>query len=209
MARRPDVASLTAAGSPRHVVGRPVVGRQVVGRPGALVPGRGGDDERARRRLVGPLASAVLADLALDAEYDGAGVGVVTTSARQVATHLGVGKDTAARALRRLAAIGLVERRPQRPDPGGRFGPGSYELRVAAPMATSPCPRSQDTVRGGGAAVDASDTVPASNSADTVSIDALPRRRRPAPGRSEAGQLSLLEIALDSALDSGSHREPS
>jgi len=56
------------------------------------------------------VASAVLADLVLDADRDDAGALVVATSVRRVAAHLGVGKDTAARALRRLTSVGLLER---------------------------------------------------------------------------------------------------
>ena len=157
------------------------------------------DEERALRRLLGPLAWAVLADLALDAEHDGAGAWVVTTSARRVAAHLGVGKDTAARALRRLVSIGLLERSPQSAGPAGRFGTGSYELRVVPPMATGPCPSNEDTVRAGGVqAVDAnSDTVTVSllASPGTVEAGVGPRRRSRATGRAEAGQLSLLDAS--------------
>lgn len=171
----------------------------------------GGEDERALRRRLGPVASAVLADLVLDADRDGAGALVVATSVRRVAAHLGVGKDTAARALRRLSSVGVLERRPQGADRAGRFGAGRYELRLVLMTPVAPCPPDGDAVRGGRpTAVDpASDTVPASGSPDTVAISTSSRRRRRATGRAEAAQLSLLDVTPASAAnDSAGHREP-
>lgn len=166
----------------------------------------GGEDERALRRRLGPVAAAVLADLVLDADRDDAGALVVATSVRRVAAHLGVGKDTAARALRRLTSVGLLERRPQGADRAGRFGAGRYELRLVPMTPVAPCPPGADAARGGRpTAVDAeSDTVPASGSADTVALSTSSRRRRRTTGRAEAAQLSLLDVALGSA----GHGEP-
>ena len=92
--------------------------------------------ERALRRSLGPTAWAVLTDLCLDAEPAGAGAHVVATSARRVGAHLGITKDTAARALRRLIAAGVVRRRPQGAGVAGRFTSGSYELQPPT-MTTS------------------------------------------------------------------------
>jgi cell division septation protein DedD len=182
VATRPRVAE----SSPISAPARGAVGRQ---------PWRG-EDERALRRLLGPTAWSVLADLRLDAGPDDAGSQVVSTSARRVAAHLGIGKDAAARALARLSAVGLLHRRPQGADHAGRFMSGIYELRQAPTVGNTPCPVSVDTV---GVAcpepVDAeSDTVPASTTTTTVVAGTpSPRRRIRATTGSIGGQLSLLD----------------
>ena len=191
MVRRPNVAASPTAGPARHVVDG----------HGELAAG----DERALRRLLGPLAWAVLADLALDAEPDDAGAHTVTTSARRVAGHLGVGKDTATRALRRLTALGLLERRPQVTGPAGRFGAGSYELRGMPASVTEPRPRHQDTVRGAQLqAVDAGTDTEGVSAPPVAAEAAVPRRRGRAPGQAETGQLSLLDAA--GGIDQGAKR---
>lgn len=106
----------------------------------------GAEAQRVLRRSLGPMAWAVLADVCLDAESDGAGIQVAATSARRVAAHLGIAKDTAARALRRLTAAGILRRRPQGAGPAGQFTRGIYEVHLPGSATTGPCPPIDDTV---------------------------------------------------------------
>lgn len=150
------------------------------------------------RRSLGPTAWAVLADLRLDAMPGDADIQVVPTSARRVAAHLGIGKDTAARALARLSTVGLLHRRPQGADHAGRFTCGVYELRLAPTMENTPCPPSVDTVRGACPEAEdtESDTVRPSATQTMVSVGApSPRRRLRATSGPNRGQLSLLDSA--------------
>jgi len=151
-------------------------------------------DERLLRRSLGPTAWAVLADVAMDAQPDGDGVEVVATSARLVAAHLGIAKDTAARALRRLSAAGILRRRPQGTSPAGRFAAGTYELHLPLHGTSVPCPASEDTVsRTRPERVETGSlATPVSIPAATVSAPTRPRHRRIAPG---SAQLSLLDPA--------------
>ena len=80
---------------------------------------------REVRRRLGPLRWTVLEDLALDAHPDDAGGFWARTSARRVAGHLGIEAGTAANALRRLRAEGLVTL-AREPGPAGRFGCSVY-----------------------------------------------------------------------------------
>lgn len=82
---------------------------------------------RELRRRLGPLAWAVLEDVALDAGVDDHGRLVATTSTRAVAEHLGLTPGTAARALGRLRSLGLV-RYTRHDGPAGRFGLAAYVL---------------------------------------------------------------------------------
>jgi DNA-binding IclR family transcriptional regulator len=70
----------------------------------------------------------VLEDMAADAERDGSGRLVVVTNVRQLASNLGLSKDTVARALGRLVDAGLVARPSAGRTQGGTFGPGVYVL---------------------------------------------------------------------------------
>src|SRR4051794_19916617 len=88
-----------------------------------------GPVQRDLRRIVGPVAWAVFADLMDDTEQ-GDGSCVARTSVRRLANNLGIGKDTAARALTRLAASGLIERMEQQHDANGRFSIVGYRIRV-------------------------------------------------------------------------------
>jgi hypothetical protein len=154
------------------------------------------EGERALRRSLGPTAWAVLADLCLDAEPAGAGAHVVATSARRVGAHLGISKDTAARALRRLIAAGVVRRRPQDAGIAGRFTSGSYELRVPLPLPATPCRPDEDTV--GSARRKSAETEPVaiavSPAKATVLATPAHRRIRTSIGP-DSGQLSLLDPA--------------
>lgn len=103
-------------------------------------------DERLLRRSLGPTAWAVLVDLYLDARTDDNGLVLVRTSVRRVAEHLGIGKDTAARALLRLSAAGLTRRQTQETDGHGRFAGTTYELQSAPGMSVFRRPEQADTV---------------------------------------------------------------
>lgn len=82
---------------------------------------------REVKRRVGPTAWAVLEDVALDASPDDAGRLVSTTSSRRIADHLGMTAGTAARALARLRAVGLVSY-TRHDGAAGRFGLSAYVL---------------------------------------------------------------------------------
>jgi hypothetical protein len=177
------------------------------GRGGVIQAGKrsgasaGGEEaERVLRRSLGPTAWAVLADLCLDAEVDDGGATVVATSARHVAAHLGIGKDTAARALARLSAAGLLRRRPQGANAAGRFTCGAYELCLGCAVAMTPCRPSEDTVRCPPSESRASGDPPSvSLTAATGVVGSTSRRRPRATVRSQPGQLSLLESASGDA----------
>jgi DNA-binding MarR family transcriptional regulator len=111
-------------------------------------------------RAVGATAWAVLCDIALDAEADAHGNLVAATNVRRIADHLGISKDTAARALARLGHAGLVGRQSA-PRQNGRFMASVYVVRLgtsgiillAGPSCPEdPCPVAADTdaARGNG-----------------------------------------------------------
>lgn len=164
-----------------------------------VVEYRPGDEpERILRRSLGPTAWAVLGDLGLDARPDDNGILVVVTSARRVGVNVGIGKDAAARAVRRLIAVGVLRRRPQGTDNAGRFSRGTYELRLQTrppsppnpPAAiTTPHPRAEKTDTG-------SDSAPVSALSATATR-AVPSRRRTratqTTGPARGDQLCLLE----------------
>jgi hypothetical protein len=141
----------------------------------------------------------VLVDLCLDAQADDDGLMVVRTSARRVAEHLGIGKDTAARALLRLSAAGLTRRRRQETDGRGRFAGTTYELQSVPGMTVQPCPDKADTVER--PCLEHTDTESHSSSVSVrpvtvVSTPSRRRRRSPAAVRTnaaEADQLCLLD----------------
>jgi DNA-binding transcriptional ArsR family regulator len=112
------------------------------------------ESRQARRRL-GTTAWAVLEDVALDAYRDDHGRLLAVTNVRRIACHLGISKDTAARALVRLADAGLVERQRLRNDTGA-FTASVYVVHLVessglAHLAGDRCPAiprpaSRDTV---------------------------------------------------------------
>jgi DNA-binding transcriptional MocR family regulator len=96
------------------------------------VPGSAGERSlvitptaRALRRAVGLTAWAVLEELLLDAESTGSEL-TTQASTRAIAQRLGISKDTAATALRRLASLGLVRRQDRRDAARGIFARSVY-----------------------------------------------------------------------------------
>ena len=89
---------------------------------------------REVRRRLGPMSWAVLEDLALDAEAAEGGAMVARTSARHVAEHLDIQPGTAAKALGRHRAEGLVSL-AREPGPAGRFGLSVYRLAAIPGLA--------------------------------------------------------------------------
>src|SRR5207249_8058865 len=96
------------------------------------------------RRALGPVAWFVLEELMLSATEDN-GQLVAHVSARVLAGRLGLDKDTAARAVARLCATGVVVRSAQR-RAAGRFGSGALELLQPAGLSTHRCPSMPDTM---------------------------------------------------------------
>jgi DNA-binding transcriptional ArsR family regulator len=82
------------------------------------------------RRLVGPTAWSVLEELLARSVGSGPMCEAVTTT-RALAAHLGLSKDTVARALTRLRQSRLVEVAQDRTDVG-TFGSGRYLITVPA-----------------------------------------------------------------------------
>ena len=104
-----------------------------------------GDAARALRRSLGPVAWAVLEDLATEAQLN-EHVCVVETNVRRVAGNVGISKDTAARALRRLINAGLVTRAPSRRGERGEFATISYEIHLDRTAGiTTAAPSSETT----------------------------------------------------------------
>ncbi len=97
------------------------------------------------RAALGPVAWSVLEDVLLDARHDDQGQLVAVTNVRRVAAHVGIAKDTAARALTRLAGHGLLARQCQPRSRNGEFVPSVYNMgNVAAAgitVVTPPSPR--------------------------------------------------------------------
>lgn len=160
--------------------------------------------EAARQvcQALGTTAWAALADVALDARPDHQDRLVAATNVRRIAEHLGISRDTAARALARLADAGLVVRRAGQRSAGGTFAPSAYELRIASDVnltfvaaPTTPvshCPVLEDS--GTKPAPASGDVEPDGHRADRI----RPRsRRRPRTSRPE--QPALFEPADQAA----------
>ncbi len=81
-------------------------------------------------RALGLTAIVVLQDVTLDARIDPTGQLVAETNVRRIAAHLGISKDTAARALVRLVDAGLVTRGGKRRGTNGAFASSGYELHL-------------------------------------------------------------------------------
>jgi DNA-binding transcriptional ArsR family regulator len=90
-----------------------------------------GAPARELRRTLGLTAWAALEELLLDATLQARGDLSTQASARVLAGRLGVSKDTAARALRRLVSAGLVLRQDHRDATRGVFARSVYVIDAA------------------------------------------------------------------------------
>ncbi|MGQ0616144.1 MAG: hypothetical protein ACT4PW_04000 [Acidimicrobiia bacterium] len=86
------------------------------------------DAARELRRQLGPTAWTVLEELFLDAAGDESLV--VETHVRRIAEGVGISKDCAAHAVRRLIARGVVTRSSGRDPDSGCFGRSLYVLHA-------------------------------------------------------------------------------
>jgi hypothetical protein len=111
---------------------------------------------RALRRTLGLTAWAALEELLLDAAPQPSGSLSTQVSARVLAAGLGVSKDTAAAALRRLASAGVVRREDHRDAARGVFAHSVYVIdatrldehgvRRHTAQPSGPTPRSATSV---------------------------------------------------------------
>ncbi|MGH9287291.1 MAG: hypothetical protein ACRD0V_03175 [Acidimicrobiales bacterium] len=90
-----------------------------------------GANARPLRRTLGLLAWSALEELVLDAAPQPSGELNAQASARALAVRLGVSKDTAAAALRRLASVRLVRRDDHRDAARGVFTHSVYVIDPA------------------------------------------------------------------------------
>lgn len=149
---------------------------------------------RALCRRVGPLAWVLLEDLALRAEARPDGL-TVETNVRDLGATLNVGKDAVAKALGRLADLGLLH--PQARRLAGRYAGGAYVVDIDAcrragivitqvAVVSSPCPVAPCPVEPDATEADAVSEAP------TGSVGASPASR--APGRTDSTFQSLFDL---------------
>jgi hypothetical protein len=93
------------------------------------------------RRRVGPLGWVVLEELALLAVEDPDAGLIARVGVRGLAASLGVAKGTAASAVRRLIAAGLIVRADERRGEGGRFAGSGYRLWLTPGISVVGVPR--------------------------------------------------------------------
>jgi len=90
-----------------------------------------GASARTLRHTLGVLAWAAFEEVLLDAAPRPSGDLSARVSARVLAARLGVSKDTAAAALRRLTSVGLVRREDHRDAARGVFARSVYVIDAA------------------------------------------------------------------------------
>lgn len=136
-------------------------------------------EARAFRRAVGVTAWAVLEDLVLDADVDERGALVARTNVRRLAAQLGVSKDTAARAVTRLARAGVVHRVVAERGTRGALPSSSYVL---------------DLVGIAGLTVDARHANAVVHAGTKAPAQASPRIRPRPASRVDDAQTSLFDV---------------
>jgi hypothetical protein len=149
---------------------------------------------RALCRRVGPLAWVLLEELALRAEARSAGL-TVETNVRDLGATLNVGKDTVAKALGRLADLGLLH--PQTRRVAGRYAGCAYVVDIDAchragiaitevAVVSSPCPVAPCPVQPDAVEADAVSQTP------TGTVGASPASR--SPGLTDSTSPSLFDL---------------
>lgn len=136
-------------------------------------------EARAFRRAVGSTAWAVLEDLVLDADVDERGALVAHTNVRRLAAQVGVSKDTAARAVTRLALAGVVHRVVAERGTRGALPSSSYVL---------------DLVGIAGLTFDASHGSAVLHADTNAPAQASPRTRTRPASRVDDAQTSLFDL---------------
>ncbi len=133
----------------------------------------------SRHGRLGTTAWAVLEDVALDAHLDDHGRLLAVTNVRRISLQLGISKDTAARALLRLADAGLIQRQSRRNETG-EFAGSVYVVHLVessglARLACYRCPATPSP-----ALTDTVTTSPADpeGHGDATSVPARPTRSR-------------------------------
>lgn len=145
---------------------------------------------RRARRSLDPTAWVVLEELVLAADLGAAGSTVLApTSVRDLASQLGLSKDTVASALRRLANAGIVRRQDERDAGSGRFGHSRYvvDLTSTGIGLAAPHQDPESTAPGSGIA-------PSDHSGRATAAEVAVRAsRRPRRASAADAQLSLLD----------------
>ena len=138
-------------------------------------------DARAFRGAIGLTAWAVLEELLLDAHIDTHGTLAARTNVRRLAAQLGMSKDTAARALNRLARAGVVHRVVAERGARGALPTSSYRV---------------DLAHAAGVNIDAHEAATASTAIDSIdSPQRATRRRTTRPATlTDHAQTSLFDL---------------
>jgi len=140
-------------------------------------------DARTFRGAVGVTAWTVLEELLLDAGVDDRGALIARTNVRRLAAQLGVSKDTAARALNRLARAGVVRRVVAERGAGGALPTSSYVIELVQ-------------IDGVTVDIDAHDVESAPSATDVSdAVQPVARRRTTRPAsRIDGAQTSLFDL---------------
>lgn len=147
------------------------------------------------RRTLRPAAWTVWTAIVAHADIDIEGELSAPVSARSLADELGLAKDTVAGCLQRLAAHGLIERRPQA-HVAGRFIASGYLVCRSEPLISDVAPLSSPTLSAGLSMTSTPDQPPEgpqllSHPAPTTPASTPPTATSPRPD-SSASQLSFL-----------------